>query len=671
MHFVVLVIIVGLSSLNAQILIDGLNLSNSQDLTHLRVEYYKPGETKSNSLTYYLYKGDQAIHVSQIHQQFGENFQLTKTNNGFIFGGSDSSLKIQIEEDTKTFALLSVERSSTKSFILDDCFKLNSQSVSWYGGPQQKYQYWPVDRLRFRDYSYITKEEDNCGVAERYWLNSRGVFIFVQPEAPLFLNQDPSESLCLTVEKKLPYYTHDNESITFNYKIGIASDARKAHMMAIDRFLKKPTGYPDERMVRHPIWSTWARYYAPINEAILETFANEILLHKFNNSQFEIDDAWEECYGATKFDTSKFRDIKNLTDWLKSKGFRVTLWIHPFINKVCEPYYSEALQEGFLVLDQNNNPLTQWWNSNKSEAAYIDFTKASTAQWFTNKLTTLASTAGIDSFKFDAGESSWAPDDPVLNATKKNHPLAITTDYINTVSKFGPMEEVRSAFQNQQMPIFIRMIDKDSVWTWNNGLPTLVTTLLQMNMVGYPLVLPDMIGGNGYNNVRPSKELFIRWLQANVFMPSLQYSFVPWDYDEETINICRTFTDLHAQYTEQIMARFKLASESGDPVNPPIWWIAPDDRVAQYINDEFLLGEDILVAPVLQEGRIARDIYLPRGVWEDQNYGNKYTGPIWVHNYPANLSVLPYFIRSGSIILKSTISSLIVVLFTIVSSVLN
>jgi hypothetical protein len=76
------------------------------------------------------------------------------------------------------------------------------------------------------------------------------------------------------------------------------------------------------------------------------------------------------------------------------------------------------------------------------------------------------------------------------------------------------------------------MTDKDTYWTFENGLPTLVTTLLQMNMNGYPLVLPDMIGGNGYNEP-PSKELFIRWLQANVFMPSMQFSYVPWDFDNE------------------------------------------------------------------------------------------------------------------------------------------
>lgn len=142
----------------------------------------------------------------------------------------------------------------------------------------------------------------------------------------------------------------------------------------------------------------------------------------------------------------------------------------------------------------------------------------------------------------------------------------------------------------QDLPVFVRMIDKDSLWTWSNGLPTLVTTLLQLNMVGYPLVLPDMIGGNGYDGA-PDREMLIRWLQANVFMPSLQFSYLPWDYDADVVTLCKTFATLHATYSDVIIARFKLAVLSGHPVNPPLWWISPDDRTAQQINDRkyFLL----------------------------------------------------------------------------------
>lgn len=52
-------------------------------------------------------------------------------------------------------------------------------------------------------------------------------------------------------------------------------------------------------------------------------------------------------------------------------------------------------------------------------------------------------------------------------------------------------------------------------------------------MIGYPFVLPDMVGGNGYNNQPPSKEMYIRWMQANVFMPVVQFSYTPWDFDQQ------------------------------------------------------------------------------------------------------------------------------------------
>lgn len=172
-----------------------------------------------------------------------------------------------------------------------------------------------------------------------------------------------------------------------------------------------------------------------------------------------------------------------------------------------------------------------------------------------------------------------------MNAPVNDHPLAITKAYLRTVAQFGPMVEVRAAQGTQDLPIFLRMLDKDTEWTLTkNGLPTLITTLLQLNMVGYPFILPDMIGGNGYNTT-VTKELFIRWLQVNVFMPSIQFSYVPWDFDDEAIEISRVFTKLHADYTNVIMEAMHNAVKTGEPVNPPIWWIDPEDRIAQAISD--------------------------------------------------------------------------------------
>lgn len=175
-----------------------------------------------------------------------------------------------------------------------------------------------------------------------------------------------------------------------------------------------------------------------------------------------------------------------------------------------------------------------------------------------------------------------------MNADVSDHPLAITKAYIREVSKFGPIVEVRSASLTQDLPIFTRFLDKDSFWGFNNGLATLITTLLQMNMVGYVFILPDMVGGGqvlGEGIKQPSEELFVRWLQANVFMPSIQYSYVPWQYSQKTIETCKFYTELHAKYTDEIMKAFQAAVDRGEPVNPPIWWLDPQDSVALGIND--------------------------------------------------------------------------------------
>lgn len=95
------------------------------------------------------------------------------------------------------------------------------------------------------------------------------------------------------------------------------------------------------------------------------------------------------------------------------------------------------------------------------------------------------------------------------------------------------MIETRTAHLNQKLPIFIRMLDKDSRWGYNNGLKSMIPTLLQFGIVGYPFVLPDMIGGNAYSDGMPSKELYVRWMQVNIFMPAVQFSIVPWKYDAE------------------------------------------------------------------------------------------------------------------------------------------
>ncbi|XP_053660837.1 myogenesis-regulating glycosidase [Anopheles marshallii] len=575
--------------------------------------------------------------------------QYTETADGFTLTNvatDGTVLELAKEVDDASYSQFSVIRNAVPSNVMIvDC--ANLLSTQWYGGPQQKHQYWPVQKLRFDRYSMLSKEANNSAVGDRYWLNALGSFLYVDPWAPLFVDQNYGQPgfMCLETRAVLPYDTYE-PSYDVRYTIGVGANARAAHMSAVGHILGKPSGHPAESMVTEPIWSTWARYKRDINSEVVLKFAGEIIGNGFGG-QYELDDDWEWCYGALTFNRTKFPDILNTITTIRELGFaRTTLWIHPFINKGCEPWYSEARRRGYLVADHSGNTDTEWWNSVRGQAAYIDFTKAEVREWFSNRLQAILDESSIDSFKFDAGESSWTPPDPVLNGPAGRRPSQIVGDYLRTVATFGDLVEVRSALGTQDLPVFVRMIDKDSNWGWNNGLPTLITTLLQMNMVGYPLVLPDMVGGNGYDDSPPTKEMFIRWLQANVFMPSIQFSFVPWDFDSETVTIALAMTELHRSIAPVIMQRFALAVSDGLPVNPPLWWIAPDDPTAQQIYDQYLLGDDIIAAPVIVNNARVRDIYLPTGSWTDGNTGAKHTGPKWLRNYSVPLSMVPYFTRT-------------------------
>ena len=119
-------------------------------------------------------------------------------------------------------------------------------------------------------------------------------------------------------------------------------------------------------------------------------------------------------------------------------------------------------------------------------------------------------------------------------------------------------------------------------------------------------------------------------------------------------------TKLHEEYSTMIveLAEQGKSSESqvniftllsatldGSPINRPVWWLDPEDPVALALDDEFLLGSNILVAPVLTQGATQRDIYLPKGLWREQGRGDILEGPKWLVGHPADLFYLPYFVR--------------------------
>lgn len=562
----------------------------------------------------------------------------TKEENTYCLQWADTAKFVITKKDSKCEHYELTTKSEKPLQV-----RFDTSSVYLYGGAEQDLQSWPADFVNYNKYPYVTMEKDSQAVLEPLWLVSNGMYLYVDPNTPLFISQNKyNKYFELIASRELPY-KKPNGITELKYTLCKLDNVKEAYQHAIDNVLGKPTAIPDERMVKYPIWSTWAKYKALINTTIVMNYANLISESGLPNSQLEIDDNWETCYGSLTVDTENFGDMSNLVQRLKKVGYRVTIWAHPMVNLNCEPYHSEGVRNGYFVKNEAGSVASKWWNG---PASQIDFTNPEAVAWWQNRLKKLLAETGIDSFKFDAGESTWAPLPQVFHEMAGDYPETNLKYYVRAAAEFGPIVEVRSARGTQKYPIFLRMIDRESDWEGRLSLSTLIPTLLQMNILGYPFVLPDMVGGNGYNQII-SGELYIRWLQANVFMPSIQFSYLPSDYGSEVMRISKKFVNLHVQYADKIIEAMKNSVKHGTPVNAPLWWIDPTDPETYLIDSEFLLGEDILVAPVIQQGAESRDIYLPKGYWRDEvnKDAEIIKGPVWLYNYPADLETLPYFTK--------------------------
>jgi alpha-glucosidase (family GH31 glycosyl hydrolase) len=127
------------------------------------------------------------------------------------------------------------------------------------------------------------------------------------------------------------------------------------------------------------------------------------------------------------------------------------------------------------------------------------------------------------------------------------------------------------------------------------------------------------------------------------FLATMQFSFTPWDYDEEVVAICKKLLRLREKHFSYILAQCEKSVKERVPLIRPLWWFS-DEQSALDSNDQFFVGDDLLVAPVLSEGEITRLVFLPDGEWRSGNDGQVYKGPVSI-KVSAPLDELPHFER--------------------------
>ncbi|XP_046557782.1 myogenesis-regulating glycosidase-like [Haliotis rubra] len=534
--------------------------------------------------------------------------------------------------------------------VLTDCLDLGKGH--WYGGSELREQLWPLEKVSTNMMPFVGTDSDftdNYGpVQERMFFSSEGQGIYIEEDIPLFvsINATGDKKLCLQAKYDEYWYSSGGVNLPdLNYTVCMAQDARGIHQLLSDRYIQKPEGTPNPLLFHTPIWATWAKYKVNITQAKVIDFVNDIKKYNFTISQIGIDDDWTPKYGDLVFNPETFPDPKSMVDTLHSQNIAVALWVHPFVN-IDTKAFPYLASQGWLIPDVSGTrpALTTWWNG--PMAGHIDFSNPGAVKWYLDELNALKTNYGIDTFKFDAGDVTYLP--PIFKANQtfpnRNHYTRLYATAAHNSDTTQNRVEVRTGLRTQHLPIYVRALDKNSIWTFQEGFRTIITNVLTFGLLGYPFILPDYIGGDSYG-VYPDPELFIRWVQANALMSLMQFSLEPWAYNNSTvIEVAQEMVQLHAKYADKIIGLANDSLTTGYPIIRPLWWIAPTDEAALTVDDQFLLGDDVLVAPVMEQGATMRRIYLPAGRWRDELKGQTQDGGKWI-DYPVTLRDLPYFTK--------------------------
>lgn len=253
------------------------------------------------------------------------------------------------------------------------------------------------------------------------------------------------------------------------------------------------------------------------------------------------------------------------------------------------------------------------------------------------------------------------------------------------------MEEVQvigvsgASAKRPKAPAFVHLTTLRSTW---DSLRTIIPNVLNLGVIGYPFISPGPVGGKvgspllqvdrTKTSASPSSnqlpqpkgksvraevkplngssiaevELFTRWWQLATFLPQLHFTTAPSSYRSKNIApIAKKLKDIKENIVNPELIKFgREAMEISRPVIRPLWMLNPTDEIAQRIDDEFLIGDKILVAPVLHEKARRRDVYLPRthngqGVWKRGTDGTFFEGGQWLNNSIAELDTILFFVR--------------------------
>ena len=410
-----------------------------------------------------------------------------------------------------------------------------------------------------------------------------------------------------------------------------------------------PQGMPRLEWFQQPILNTWAELNYNQNEEDILRYAKSFLANGMKPGVFQIDCFWHtDNFGSWTFHGARFKDPKGFVEKLKALGFHVILWYAPFVTLDSMPYRALRAQGGILK-DARLRPYgkgyqglpIQWWDG---YSAVWDPTSPCGRAWNSRTMRRIMDDYGVEGFFFDGGGPHEFPPGDYIACDHAAQPTDLTRAFQMSALDV-PFGQCREAWKMGGLPVMQTLRDKAPKWS---EMRRCVTDMIAAGLLGYPFVVADLVGGGtcgcdggAVRGLDWQDELFIRHLQIECLSPMVMFSGSPWRVlSPEGQRIVQDLLLLRARFAPRIVALATETARTGLPMLRSMEFQYPGRGYARVL-DQFMMGDGLLVAPVVEGGKKTRTVVIPEGTWRaDDN--TIVVGPKTVE-VETPLARLPYF----------------------------
>lgn len=371
---------------------------------------------------------------------------------------------------------------------------------------------------------------------------------------------------------------------------------------------------------------------------------------------YALDEDW-------RVDRELYPNLETLIDDVHGLGFKFLTYYNTFVDESAD-VYAEAIAAEHVVQAPGGGPYL-FTGIQFHPSALLDLTNAEAVDWAT-AIMQEGIDQGADGWMADFGE--WLPVDGVLadgtdalavgHNTYPNAWARLNTElFAAQADGVDRLAFVRSAWLGAQPDVQVLWTgDQQTDFSDGDGLPSVIPMMINLGLAGFPYTGSDVAGYMSQFTAPTTEELWYRWVTLGALSPVMRTHHgrdarlnFQWETDAASIAHLVRWSRLHMQLVPYLRGLAADAALTGKPLVRLTALEFPIDDWAWTVTDQYLLGDRVLVAPVVRAGATARDVQLPRGAWYPLAGGAPYDGPGTV-SIPAPVTEIPVLMREGSIL---------------------